>query len=102
MSHVIPLSPLQENPTPLSDEVEPFGPEEGFVDVRDAEGVTEEEAVVAQRCGEDERDDDVEEAGQRAVPVPSPDTPTREEYLRHCLTHTPYRSWCPHCVKDQR
>ena len=42
------------------------------------------------------------EDGQKPIPVPSPGSHTREEYVRHCLTHVPYRSWCPHCVKGQR
>ena len=39
---------------------------------------------------------DVEEATV-ARPLPTPDTPTRSEVLDHCVTHTPYRSWCKHC-----
>ena len=29
----------------------------------------------------------------------SPTEPTKDEVIRHKLTHTPYRSWCPECVK---
>ena len=29
-------------------------------------------------------------------------TPTKEEFDRHCLTHLPYRSWCPICVQAKR
>ena len=25
--------------------------------------------------------------------------PSKAEYDRHCLTHLPYRSWCPICVQ---
>ena len=25
--------------------------------------------------------------------------PSKEEYDRHCLTHVPYRNWCPICVQ---
>ena len=28
--------------------------------------------------------------------------PTKEEYDAHCLTHIPFRKWCPHCVKGKR
>ena len=28
-------------------------------------------------------------------------TPTRSEYLDHCVTHSPYRPWCTHCVKGR-
>ena len=27
-----------------------------------------------------------------------PDKPTKEEWERHQITHTPYAAWCPHCV----
>ena len=27
-----------------------------------------------------------------------PQGPTREEWLRHMVSHMPYRAWCPHCV----
>ena len=29
-------------------------------------------------------------------------TPSREEYERHCLTHLPYRNWCPIIVKAKK
>ena len=29
----------------------------------------------------------------------SPNEPTQEEVDEHCVTHLPYRSWCPVCVK---
>ena len=29
-------------------------------------------------------------------------TPTKEEYDRHCLTHLPYRSWCPICIQAKK
>ena len=31
---------------------------------------------------------------------PAPDVPTREEWLKHQITHMPYKSWCPICVKN--
>ena len=27
-----------------------------------------------------------------------PEKPTKEQWERHQITHTPYASWCPHCV----
>ena len=39
------------------------------------------------------------EEGREAVAMPSPMTPSRKEREQHELTHTPYRSWCPHCVR---
>ena len=29
------------------------------------------------------------------------DMPTKREVLEHNLTHVPYRSWCPHCVRGR-
>jgi len=29
-------------------------------------------------------------------------TPTPEEFAKHCLTHLPYRSWCPICVRSKK
>ena len=39
------------------------------------------------------------EEGREAVAMPSPLTPSRKEREQHELTHTPYRSWCLHCVR---
>ena len=49
-----------------------------------------------------EGDEEVEEEGEEgreAVAMPSPMAPSRKEREQHELTHTPYRSWCPHCVR---
>ena len=43
---------------------------------------------------------DVEEATV-ARPLPTPDKPTRSEVLDLCVTHTPYRSWCKHCIEGK-
>ena len=32
------------------------------------------------------------------VMVTPPLKPTRDEWERHQLTHTPFQAWCPHCV----
>ena len=53
---------------------------------------------------------DVEEAAKgedgeeeaRAVRGPIiPVTPSLEEVRQHRLTHRPFRSWCPHCVRGK-
>merc|ERR1711884_340109 len=52
-------------------------------------------------------EDEEEEAAQgseevRKVRAPAvPILPSREEVLDHRLTHTPFRSWCPHCVRGK-
>ena len=32
---------------------------------------------------------------------PVPILPSREEVLRHRLTHRPFRVWCPHSIKGR-
>ncbi len=27
--------------------------------------------------------------------------PSEAEVQQHCLTHMPYRNWCPHCVRGR-
>ena len=46
--------------------------------------------------------DGEEEAGSR-VPLKAadPKLPCAEEVETHNLTHLPYRSWCPHCVRGK-
>ena len=60
-----------------------------------AEEPREREAPGGQEAGEE--GEEVREV--RNPPVP--ETPSREEVLRHRLTHRPYRSWCPHCVRGK-
>ncbi len=43
---------------------------------------------------------EIEEA-TRAKPVTNPSNPTQQEINDHKITHLPYRSWCPHCVRGK-
>ena len=43
---------------------------------------------------------DGEEAREAFAP-PIPDTPSLEQVRQHRLTHRPYRSWCPHCIRGK-
>ena len=50
------------------------------------------------------RGPEAQEEGEEVREVrnpPVPETPSREEVLRHRLTHRPYRNWCPHCVRGK-
>ena len=50
------------------------------------------------------KDDDLDdEDAERMIvkEVPKAYTPTQIEREEHELTHFPYRSWCPDCVKGQ-
>ena len=49
---------------------------------------------------EDVPAEESEEVRQVTAP-PVPVTPTRQEVLTHRLTHRPFRSWCPHCVRGK-
>ena len=55
---------------------------------------------------EDEKEKDLGEEegeeGREAVAAPAPRSPSRLERENHELTHTPYRAWCPHCVRMRR
>ena len=48
------------------------------------------------RLGEEEQEE-VKEVSSPPVPI----LPSREEVLKHRLTHRPFRSWCPHCIKGK-
>ncbi len=50
--------------------------------------------------GADNIDEDAEE-GRAARVMKDPEAPSREEIERHNITHLPYRSWCPHCVRGR-
>ena len=43
----------------------------------------------------------VEEEAREVHSPPIPATPSLEEVRKHRLTHRPFRSWCPHCVRGK-
>ena len=47
----------------------------------------------------DEADENDEE--KKVQMLPDPGAPTEQEIQRHEVTHLPYRSWCPQCVKGR-
>ena len=52
--------------------------------------------------GDGQREGETREEEARQVHAPPiPVTPTLEEVRQHRLTHTPFRSWCPHCVRGK-
>ena len=54
---------------------------------------------------EDRKKAESEEEEEEVRPMKAktiPKSPTAEEYRVHRLTHLPYRSWCPHCVKAKK
>ena len=44
---------------------------------------------------------DMDEVMRLAREIKIPQMPTVEEYMKHKLTHTPFKAWCPICVKGQ-
>ena len=54
--------------------------------------------AMEEKEGDEEAEEEGEE-GREAVAMPSPMAPSRKEREQHELTHTPYRSWCQHCVR---
>ena len=52
----------------------------------------------------DQPSEEVKEDGEEAREVkapPIPYTPSAEEVRQHRLTHRPFRSWCPHCIRGK-
>ena len=54
---------------------------------------------VATEDAKEEEGEEEGEEGREAIAMPSPLSPSRQEKEHHELTHTPYRAWCPHCVR---
>ena len=50
-----------------------------------------------------EADAETQESQEAVAPKgqPTPSTPTAEEVANHNMTHLPYRSWCPQCVRGR-
>ena len=44
---------------------------------------------------------EIEEADLPTVPA-KVNTPSPNEYNRHCATHLPYRIWCPICAQAKK
>ena len=43
-----------------------------------------------------------DEAGARVpVRIADPRLPSADEIEQHNMTHLPYRSWCPHCIRGK-
>ena len=59
--------------------------------------------MICQECGDDEEDECERGAAGERVPLKlqSPKKPSAEEIATHELTHLPFRSWCPHCVRGK-
>ena len=79
--------------------------------IEDERAATARRMVKSQDASDDQPksgSDDQPESGEREAeevrPVrapPIPDTPSREEVATHRLTHRPFRSWCPHCIRGK-
>ena len=46
-------------------------------------------------------DIDEQQEAKKAKGLPTPPQPTEQERMEHELTHLPYRSWCPVCVRSK-
>ena len=81
---------------PVSPSDEPTE-EEGLS--RDGETAEGHEEVEMEKV-ESEEDDEVN-AGRTSKGQKPPKEPTKAEREEHERTHSPYRSWCKHCVKSR-
>ena len=55
------------------------------------------ETIDEEAQGREEEPEEIREVSAPMVPI----LPSREEVLRHRLTHRPFRVWCPHCIKGK-
>ena len=55
------------------------------------------EELEGEAQGEDQEPEEVREPSAPRIPI----LPSRDEVLRHRLTHRPFRAWCPHCIKGK-
>ena len=84
--------PVSENPGGL------VGADESM----DDDEVCDESHLTCRICSvHDERDEQELQEDVRMRPVKSPSAPSRQEVLEHSLTHYPFRSWCPHCIRGR-
>ena len=71
-------------------------PDKGLVSGSSADGLSQDMAT-----GDIEKDGRIEEGEEARTPrrLPAPVYVSKVERDEHELTHTPYRSWCDHCVR---
>ena len=105
---VCPVSPLGSPPS-LGPSASAAGPSIGDGEIATApsddtthipeipEAIPEEKETDDLLCGECE-DQDQLVFSRRPRPLPDVQVPSAKEYAEHCLTHLPYRRWCPFCV----
>ena len=71
-------------------------PDKGLVSGSSKDGLSRGKATEE---GEDEGRSEEGEEGRTPKTIPAPVYVTKAERQEHELTHTPYRSWCDHCVR---
>ena len=76
------------------DEVQEIG-EEALLSLKD------ESPVEAEVKTDEIEDVDEEEEYECIQCLPSQYQPSRSEFLDHCVTHYPFRAWCPHCLEGR-
>ena len=78
--------------------MKPFVPEEE--EMGNGEGGGEEREGDEEETVEDSEEGETEEARKpKAARVPT--RPSQEEVDEHMITHLPFRSWCPHCIRGK-
>ena len=78
--------------------MKPFVPEEE--EMGNGEGGGEEREGDEEETAEDSEEGETEEARKpKAARVPT--RPSQEEVDEHMITHLPFRSWCPHCIRGK-
>ena len=64
-------------------------------------GTEEREERKEEKEVEADKEEEEGEEAQRAKGIRAPTKPSKEEVDDHMLTHLPFRSWCPHCVRGK-
>ena len=76
----------------------PFDPEEEEMGTGER-GREEHEAEEEETIGDGEEGETEEARKPKATRVPA--RPSQEEVDEHMITHLPFRSWCPHCIRGK-
>ena len=60
----------------------------------------DENEKIENKESENENKEEVDEEYRIQNHPPAPYVPTKQEWIEHQITHVPYKSWCPICVKN--
>ena len=71
------------------------------IDVEEEVAFPLDSAPAVAEDGPEVEGEEAEEEAEVPRKAREPSEPTDEERRRHEMTHLPFRSWCPHCVRGR-